>query len=275
MRNWPYCCIAFGASVLLCCLATGNAASAAPERLADGDITLAVETKLIVEPAVPSHRIDVSTDDGIVTLSGSVDTYTARLDAAEAAASVKGVRAVINEIVVKPIIRTDAQIRGDVISALAFDPLTEAFQIDVSVENGVVTLEGTVDSYAEKIVAEQVAQNVKGVIDVRNIRETGSARENQMSHFDKETNNVIRSEANPHVPGHRVGRAGIRHRLYPPWTGGTHGHGVEFTIKVRRTGGRDGEPGWSIRINRYHRRGGIASKRRDSKRGRGREPADA
>ena len=123
---------------------------------------------LILEDAVPSHKIDVTTNNGIVTLSGSVDSYYAKLEAEDVAESVKGVFAVINNIDVKPFVRLDSQIRGDVISALVADPVTESFEITVTVDAGIVTLSGQVDSYTEKSVAEEVAQGVKGVIDVKN-----------------------------------------------------------------------------------------------------------
>jgi len=127
-----------------------------------------VQTKLILEDAIPSHKIDVSTVNGVVTLSGSVDSYYAKLEAEDAAESVKGVLAVINNIDVKPFVRLDSQIRGDVISALVADPVAESFEIDVSVQDGIVTLTGKVDSYTEKSVAEKIAEGVKGVADVKN-----------------------------------------------------------------------------------------------------------
>ncbi|MFW6171255.1 MAG: BON domain-containing protein, partial [Planctomycetota bacterium] len=142
--------------------------TAGQEVLKDSDITLAVETELLYEEAVPSHKIDVSTENGIVTLSGSVDSYYAKPKAEDVAESVKGVLAVINNIVVQPMERTDSEIREDVVAALLADPVTETFEIDVSVDEGIVTLTGEVDSHTERVVAEEVAEGVKGVIDVEN-----------------------------------------------------------------------------------------------------------
>jgi osmotically-inducible protein OsmY len=150
-------------------LCFGVIASAAPEDLDDADVSLAVETQLIIEDAVPAHNIDVSTDDGIVTLSGSVDSYYAKLEAEETAESVKGVLAVVNDLNVKAIVRRDNEIRADVISALAVDPVTESYEIDVSVENGVVTLTGEEESFTEKSVAEQLVEGIQGVKGVENL----------------------------------------------------------------------------------------------------------
>ncbi len=131
-------------------------------------ITDAVEDELFIDSAVPSQRIDVSTVDGVVTLSGSVDNILAKERAARIARIVKGVRAVVNNIKVDPpILRSDQQIHDDVKDALLRDPATESYEIDVAVENNIVALSGRVDSWQEKDLAEKVAKGVKGVKDVK------------------------------------------------------------------------------------------------------------
>jgi osmotically-inducible protein OsmY len=147
---------------------SGAMTGAAAEQVEDRNITLAVETELFQEEGVPSHKIDAETQDGIVILTGSVDQYLAKVEAERVAQSVKGVRGVINRIRVTPPVRLESQIRGDVLTALAVDPVTEPYEIDVSVNQAVVTLSGEVDSPTEKEAAEEVAQRVKGVAGVRN-----------------------------------------------------------------------------------------------------------
>jgi osmotically-inducible protein OsmY len=97
-----------------------------------------------------------------------VDSYYAKRRAADLAESVKGVVSVINDIQVTPISRPDSQIRADVNMALAFDPAAESFEIRVTADKGVVTLVGEVDSYTEKMLAEELAESVRGVLDVNN-----------------------------------------------------------------------------------------------------------
>ncbi len=69
--------------------------------------------------------------------------------------------------------KTDAQLQQDVIAELNWEPSVNAAQIGVGVKDGIVTLAGHVDSYAEKYDAERAAQRVSGVkalaveIDVR------------------------------------------------------------------------------------------------------------
>jgi osmotically-inducible protein OsmY len=154
--------------ILMVSLALASPVGAGLEDLDDLDITLAVELELMHDRAVASHKVDVTTENGIVTLSGAVDTYDAKLQAKQAAESVKGVVAVINNLVVNPQSRPDDQIRRDVFSALAVDPVVESYEISISVNDGVVLLAGKVDSYTEKLVAQKIAQHVKGVVDVNN-----------------------------------------------------------------------------------------------------------
>lgn len=59
--------------------------------------------------------------------------------------------------------KTDVEIRNDVLDELAWQPAIDETEIGVTVEKGVVTLTGTVDSYAKKIAAEKAAKAVKGV----------------------------------------------------------------------------------------------------------------
>lgn len=115
MQRWKCLCKAVATCVLPMILAVPAAAA---DDLDDGDITLAIRTELIQETSVPSHSIDVTTNAGIVTLSGSVDTYYAKLQGENAAESVKGAIAVVNDIQVRPLVRRDSRIRGDIISCL-------------------------------------------------------------------------------------------------------------------------------------------------------------
>lgn len=58
---------------------------------------------------------------------------------------------------------SDISLRQDIIDELEFEPSLNAAQIGVAVNKGVVTLTGSVGSYAEKIAAEQAVRRVKGV----------------------------------------------------------------------------------------------------------------
>jgi osmotically-inducible protein OsmY len=152
-------------AVLLTVALIAIPAAAAPQQeLTDQNISDAIEDELLFSTAVPSNRIDVETTDRIPTLTGTVSNILAKQRAGRLAETVKGVRTVINRIKVQPDEdRSDATIRNDVIAALAYDPAADSYELDVSVEDGVVTLEGTVQSWQEKRLSMKVAKGVKGV----------------------------------------------------------------------------------------------------------------
>ena len=64
--------------------------------------------------------------------------------------------------------KTDAQIQQQVLKELAWDPRVEETEVGVSVQHGVVTLSGTVTSWAKRIAAQGAAHRVAGVLDVAN-----------------------------------------------------------------------------------------------------------
>jgi osmotically-inducible protein OsmY len=135
-----------------------------------------VKTK-ITDQLYWDHRIDASevkivVEEGRVTLSGSVPTYTAKEAASDDAWLVDGVTWVDNQLSVKyaPALTppADTEIAQNVRGKLRWNPNFAAHKIEVEVENGLVTLEGTVDAYWKKIQLEREAQSVLGVIDVVN-----------------------------------------------------------------------------------------------------------
>ncbi len=136
--------------------------------LSDQVITEAVESALLVDKSVPSHLIDVQTHQGIVTLIGSVPHYRAKKRAVQLVETVKGVESVINGLTVKISQRSDEDILRDVNRVLDEDPVTNAYAITAAINDGVVTLSGTVPSWAARELGAWVASGVKGVRDVEN-----------------------------------------------------------------------------------------------------------
>lgn len=59
--------------------------------------------------------------------------------------------------------KTDAEIKNDVLDELAWQPNIDENQIGVIVENGVVTLSGVINNYSKKVAAEKAAKNIEGV----------------------------------------------------------------------------------------------------------------
>jgi osmotically-inducible protein OsmY len=157
-RKWILSAIA-----IVSLMAISPAWAADIKDIKDIDITLAVDRQLQNDEGVPAHLIDVRTKDGVVTLRGPVENLMARERAAEVAATVKGVRSIVNLVEVLSVIRTDEEIRNDVQLALLDDPATDLFDIKVNVRKGTVILSGMVESWQEEQLCVLVAKGVIGV----------------------------------------------------------------------------------------------------------------
>jgi len=136
---------------------------AKPERVADADITTAVEMLFLTKKGVSAHLIDTVTKEGIVELTGFTDNLLARARAEQLALAVRGVRGVVNELVVRTHEVPDDQLRHDVERALASDPVTTDYNVRCAVAQNVVILTGMVQSWVEKQLVLRVVEGVRGV----------------------------------------------------------------------------------------------------------------
>lgn len=131
-------------------------------------IRRAIDRELALDPGVRANRIDLTVSDGIVTLEGEVRSILAKERAARIATVVRGVRSVIDRMTVEPSGVADGKLAERVRDALLLDPATELYEVDVSASSGVITLTGTVDSWAERDLCRVVASGVTGVRDIEN-----------------------------------------------------------------------------------------------------------
>lgn len=147
-------------------LATPSAVGA---EMTDQSIADAVEDEMVFDPGAPAHQIDVSVSMGVVTLTGRVGDILAKERAERIAETVKGVRSVINRVdVVVDDPPTDAALARNVTEALRKDAATDSYEVEVAARDGVVTLTGTVDSWAERRLSALVAKGVRGVVALDN-----------------------------------------------------------------------------------------------------------
>ena len=144
----------------------------ATEVRSDIDIQRDVLEELKWDARVQPNEIGVSVKNGVVTLTGWVDSYTKKWAAEEAAHRVRGVVAVANDIEVRlPVSseRTDAEIAEAVVRALDWDAFVPLDKIKVTVAKGWVTLEGEVEWQYQKQDAERVVRRLTGVRGVSNL----------------------------------------------------------------------------------------------------------
>ena len=129
-----------------------------------------VERELGWEPIVPAPEIGVGVKNGVVTLMGVVDNYEAKHAAERAALRVPGVKALSSQLDVKPATparRTDAEIAWAAANALAWNMPGD--RIRPMVENGWVTLEGSVDHAFQRKAAEETVKKLNGVTGLTNL----------------------------------------------------------------------------------------------------------
>lgn len=138
----------------------------------DEDIQTDVLSELKWDARVLPNEIGVAVKDGVVTLTGWVDSYMKKWSAEKAAHRVKGVKAVANDIEVRlpsSSERTDADIAAAVRRALEWNTLVPADRIKVTVSKGFVTLEGEVPWSYQRADAARAARRVTGVKGLSNL----------------------------------------------------------------------------------------------------------
>lgn len=139
--------------------------------MSDRELREAVEQALDWEPIINAKGIGVSVKDGVVTLNGHVTSYPEQREAETVAGLVRGVKAVVCELEVElpsHYERSDAEIARAASNALAWNTLLPKDKIQVWVDKGRVTLEGSVDWQYQRKSADRCVRYLAGVTDVNN-----------------------------------------------------------------------------------------------------------
>jgi osmotically-inducible protein OsmY len=135
----------------------------------DTDISQDILRRFLNSADLKPGGIQVKVVDGNVTLSGQVDSWSRQKEAELLAAEVRGVKSVINEVEIHyKKNRSDDAIKKDVISAIGRDAYLYGLPISVSVEDGIVTLKGSVGNAHQKDRASDDSLGVENVKDVKN-----------------------------------------------------------------------------------------------------------
>lgn len=138
----------------------------------DAQIQSDVLAELRWDARVQSNEVGVAVKNGVVTLTGTVDSYMKKWAAEEAAHRVRGVKAVANDVEVRlpgSAERSDADIAAAAVRALEWDALVSVDKLDVTVSKGWVTLKGKVEWQFQREDAERVVRRLMGVKGVTNL----------------------------------------------------------------------------------------------------------
>lgn len=124
--------------------------------------------QLFWDARVDASSISVGFSDGTVILNGNVPSYLARGAAEEDVWAIPGVSSVQNNISVNlPSIHklpSDVEIKNVLTSILQWDPDIEPSDVLITVENGIITLDGSVPAYWQKVRVEELAAEIDGVV---------------------------------------------------------------------------------------------------------------
>ena len=139
--------------------------------MTDRELKQHVQNALDWEPGIDAGDIGVSVDESVVTLRGTVTSYIEKVSAERVVLRVYGVKAVANDLSVLLASgheRTDTEIAQAAVAALNWHTLVPADRVRVTVANGWVTLNGTLEYYHQSAAAERVVRHLTGVKGVSN-----------------------------------------------------------------------------------------------------------
>jgi osmotically-inducible protein OsmY len=166
----------------------------------DMDIAQDVRHRIVNSVAIESSNIKVTCTDGIIELTGEVASWSEREEADLLASEVRGVKDVQNYLSLKwNKNRSDDAIMRDVVAALDRDVYLVDLPIDVSVNNGIVTLTGSVGSDYEKTRAAGDARWINNIMGLENKLkvepwEKGDTRTKTLFSTDNDLRNVVTEE---------------------------------------------------------------------------------
>jgi osmotically-inducible protein OsmY len=186
------------------------------------DLQRDVQEAIKWEPLLHAAEIGVIAQDGIVTLTGVVDSFAKKTEAEHAAKTVKGVKAIVEKIEVdygnlgK---KKDVELAQEVIESFKWDWAIPSDKIKVTVEKGWVTLEGEVNWNYQREAAKKAVNGVLGAKGVTNSIQIKAERQDAVEKKAIENALARNSVLDAHlikvkVAGNHVTLNGEVHSLY-------------------------------------------------------------
>ncbi len=187
----------------------------------DAQIKEDVLDELLWQPNIDETKIGVIVEDGVVTLTGILNSYTKKLEAEKAAKNVKGVKAVALDIEVKhgsDFKKTDKEIAKAVVDALTWNTSIPEDKIAIKVEDGWIYLSGELNWFYQKDAAKKAVENLLGVkgvvnsIEIKQAVQPSQIKEKITKAFERSAQ-VDANKVSVVVDGHTVTLRGTVHSL--------------------------------------------------------------
>ncbi len=175
--------------------------------LDDSSLRQAVIDELNFEPSVEAAHIGVSAENAVVTLTGHVSSYAEKIAAERAAQRVRGVHAIAQEITVRyPEDKktSDDEIAQRAVQIIAWHAAIPAGAVKVTVQQGWVTLTGTVDWQYQRGYAEAAVRKLSGVIGVADNIELRTSSVAHASDVERRINEALKRNADLESQGIHV-----------------------------------------------------------------------
>lgn len=138
----------------------------------DTELRRHVLDELDFDPSLDARNIGVTVQNAIVTLAGHVGSYAEKYNAERATQRVKGVRGIVEEIAVRvpsSALTDDGKLAKRAADVIAWDASLPPDAVKVKVQNGWVTLSGTVDWQYQRTACESAVRRLSGVVGVANL----------------------------------------------------------------------------------------------------------
>lgn len=135
----------------------------------DSELQKDILEELLWDPLVPEAKVGVAVSNGVVTLTGHLDTYGEKVAAEHAVARVAGVKAIALEMRVVPTgihKRSDTELASAIESVIAWTTSVPREKIQIFVEDGWVTLTGELNWNSQRQSLEQMILPLKGIVGI-------------------------------------------------------------------------------------------------------------
>lgn len=139
--------------------------------MTDKQLRLDIIEELDFEPSIEAADIGVAVDQGVVTLTGHVRSYSDKITTLDIVEGIIGVRAIADEIEVRPVgmhITADDEVAKRIVNTLKWNTSVPADKVHVTVSKGRVTLEGEVEWRYQADSAERAIRCLTGVTGINN-----------------------------------------------------------------------------------------------------------